>query len=301
MKLYFVLRAQRGYNYVDDVVDRSKLRDDYNNNKQVHYEFYNYWNNLFNKSYNQVRKELKELVIKTVHDASFDKIYLNLDDFRDDYGNISSDSDPEEKFVLFMDDDDFIKSNVCDVLRKNYIPGFDGITWNYLRYHGLYNCFYSPNTIEYTTRGIETEAHKLFLKNDLRYSPWPYIQSNHCIIKLPSVKKPSYGSWWSEYQQLVPVNHSCIHLHLFEHNSNRKTYNIAQCLSLHNTTPASYSFYDNDYKTGGRHKEIFDDPQNFYKRVKDFVQLEPHGTTQFVDDEFKVLLDKQRKIFEGCL
>jgi len=165
----------------------------------------------------------------------------------------------------------------------------------------LYNYFYSPNTMEYTTRGIETEAHKLLVKNDLRYSPWPYIQSNHCIIKLPSVKKPNHGSLWPEYQQLVPVNHSCIHLHLFEHNSNRKTYNIAQCLSLHNTTPASYSFYDNDYKTGGRLKEIFDDPQNFYKRMKSFVEVEPNGTTQFVDDEFKVLLDKQRKIFEGCL
>lgn len=300
MKLYFVLRAQRGYDYVE-TVDRSKLRDDYNNNKEVHNEFYNYWNNLFKKSYNQVRKELKALVLETVHDANFDKVYLNLDDFRDDYGNILADTDPEEKFVLFMDDDDFIKPNVCDVLRKNYIPGFDGITWNYLRYHGLYNCFYSPNTMEYTVRGIETEANKLFLKNDLRYSPWPYIQSNHCVIKLPSVKKPSHGSWWSEYQQLVPVNHSCIHLHLFEHNSNRKIYNIAQCLSLHNTTPASYSFYDNDYKTGGRHKEIFDDPQNFYNRMKSFVEDEPHGTTQYVDDEFKVLLDKQRKIFEGCL
>lgn len=300
MKLYFVLRAQRGYNYVDDV-DRSKLRDDYNNNKEVHNEFYNYWNNLFKKSYNQVRKELKDLVLQTVHDAKFDKVYLNLDDFRDDYGNILADTDPEEKFVLFMDDDDFIKPNVCEVLRNNYIEGFDGITWNYLRYHGLYNCFYSPNTMEYTARGIETEAHKLFVKNDLRYSPWPYIQSNHCIVKLPSVKKPNHGSWWTEYQQLVPVNHSCIHLHLFEHNSNRKTYNIAQCLSLHNTTPASYSFYDNDYKSGGRHKEIFDDPQNFYNTMKRFVEDEPHGTIQFVDDEFKVLLDKQRKIFEGCL
>lgn len=296
MKIYFVLRAQRGYDY-EDKIDRNSMRDDYNNDKNVHNEFLNYWNGLFKKSYNQVRKELKNLVLENISSANFDKVYLSIDDFHDDYSNILLEKNDEDIFVLFMDDDDFIKPDICKFLKNNYFKGFDGITWNYIRYHGIKNCIYSANSPKYT--GYRDG--KMFVSYDLIYAPWPHIQSNHCILKIPLDNPSRIGTWWEEYQLSIPINHSCIHSYLYEHNTNRKVYNIAQSLSLHNTTPASYSFYGVDYKIGGRDKDVFDDPNNFYKCVKRFVYDNPEGSIHLLDDEFNHLLKKQRNIFKECL
>lgn len=292
MNIYFVLRVQRGYNY-DTAVDRSKLREDHNNNKTVHNEFLALWDSLFKKSYNQVRKEVKELTLQSVYRANFDRVYLNLDDFYEDYGGIVLKNDPDT-YVFYMDDDDFVRSDVCSVIKTNYVAGFHGISWNYLRYHGIDNMIYSPNTQDFITKTGKKET-------GIFYSPWPHIQSNHCLIRIPIEPDCAFGSFLEEYNTLLPVNHSCMHKYLFQHNSNRKLYNIAQPLSLHNTTPASYSFYDNDYKTGGRLKDVFDDPRNFYNSLYSFVNEGPFGTLQLLADEWRDVIKQQKTIFEGCL
>lgn len=296
MKIYFVLRTQRGYDYSDNI-DRSKLKDDHNNDKKLHEEFNNYWNSLFKKSYNQVRKELKSLVLQNIYEANFDKIYLNIDDYHDDYINILTEKNEEDIYVFFMDDDDFVKPNICNVLKKNYIKGFEGVTWNYIRYHGIKNCIYSGNAQKF----VSYRDGKEHITNDLIYSPWPYIQSNHCVIKIPLENHNNIGNWWEDYKLSMPINHSCIHNYLFEHNTNRKVYNIAQSLSLHNTTPASYSFYGVDYKTHGREKDIFDEPKNFYKCMEKFIYNKPEGAIYLLDPEFNDILNKQKNIFKECL
>jgi len=287
IKVYCVVRTQRGYNY-DNFDEMDKVFDTFNTDRNFMRSFTSYWKTIFKYPYANVRRELKELCFESIRNANFDKVYWCLEDFVMDLSNFKNDV-----LIYFTDDDDWVRSDIVKIIKENYIKGFDALVWTHVRVLSFENQITSPNS-----KFLIFPDGKLGKSN---FFPQPYIQSNHCVVKYPTDPTTDYGIWLEDDQYKIPVNHNCINFYL--HEVGRKFLYINEVLSIYNSTPASIAYYENDYIKGNNQKFVdrFAIGQKYYDDTKKFVENPAYGAMHLFPEEFDSYLIRTKEIFKKCL
>lgn len=288
IKVYCVVRTQRGYNY-DNFDEMDKVFDTFNTDRAFMRSFTQFWKSVFKYPYANVRRELRELCFESIRKANFDKVYWCLEDFVDELSNIN-----EDILVYFTDDDDWIRSDAPRIIKENYISGYDALVWTHVRVLPFNNQIVTPNVNEAT--------HIDGTKFSLNFTPYPYIQSNHCVVKYPSDPTTNHGIYIPEFDRKIPVNHYCVNYYL--HEPGRKYLYINEVLSIYNSTPASIAYYENDFIKGNNPVYInkFDEKtKSYYIDTKKFVEEPTYGVMELFPSEFEPYLNKTKTIFKKCL
>lgn len=285
--VYCVVRTQRGYNY-DNFDELDPISSTHNTKVEYMNAFTQFWKSIFSYPYAQVRRELRQICYDSIKSAKFDNVYWCLDDFVDDLPNVG------DALIYYTDDDDWVRSDMVQCVKQNYIDGFDGLVWTHLRILPFCQQILSPNEPELMLRDGTYKPSNFY--------PTPYIQSNHCVLRYPTDKSTQFGNYLHGYNYKLPVNHSCINHYL--HSPNKKFLYINEVLSIYNSTPASIAYYENDLML--QHNPDFIEKfkqncQQYYEDTRKFVEESLYGNLHLFPTEFEPHLEKTKAIFKKCL
>lgn len=289
IKVYCVVRRQRGYNY-DNFEEMEKIFDfGLEPTRKCMPAFTQFWKSIFKYPYASIRKELMELCFESIRNANFDRVYWCLEEFVLDIPSLK-----EDVLVYFTDDDDWVRSDAPQIIKKNYVDGYDGIVWTHVRICPFTNAVLSPNVDEITDSNGKRQR--------LNFSPQPYIQTNHCVVKYPTDPTTRRGLYIPALNYQIPVAHYCINFYL--HEPGRKFLYINEVLSIYNSTPASVVYYEKEYMTAciSNYTNMFEDgKQKYYDATKRFVEGHTCGAMDLFPPEFEGYLNRTKSIFQKCL
>jgi len=283
--VYCVIRTDKNYEYKEAT------------NPELHAgsptyasEFTELWDGIFKKPYHKVRQELKQISFTSIREADFDKVYWNLDDFFDDYENIKT-----KTLVYMQDDDDLVVPDIATKIKHNYRAGFDGLVWGHLRLHGMYNYYFTD--IEKGRFGINDDGNTM----EVRFNPFPFIQSNHNVTLYPIDKLNTIGTHIPSLDITLPINHSCIHWYLFQ--QSKRFIRINDILSVYNSTPASTTYLGDELNILKHEhaKEWFENSGKFYQYIERFSTEKEKGCIQALPESLKRYITKTKNIFKDCL